>query len=100
MMEDRIKEQLSLDWQGIPLSVSYEANWMNGIGNVSHIEVHSPDKQPLPITSTGYRSIFVSPEILSEWGGPLPYVSAMLAAEAKRPEWIAAQAKRQQLTLF
>jgi len=98
MMEDRIKEQLSLDWQGISLSVTFERKWLGN--SYSHIEVRSPDSQPIPITETGYRSIFVSPEILSEWGGPLPYVTAMLDAEAKRREWITAQAKQQQLTLF
>jgi hypothetical protein len=96
---NRDKQQLTLDWQGLALSVEFERDWLGDVG-MSHIAVRSPDRQPLPITETGYRSMFVSTIILDEWGGPLPYVQAALDAEAKGPAWIAAQAKRRQLTLF
>ena len=96
-MKNREKQHLALDWQGLALSVVFERDWLGGM---SHIEVFSPDRQPLPITETGYHSFFVSPVILDEWGGPLPYIEAMLDAEAKSPAWIAAQTKRRQLSLF
>ena len=104
------KDDLTLDWQGLALSVTCERYWLGT--QHCHIEVRSPmadcsagdwtakARLPLPISETGFRSIFVSPEILDEWGGPLPYITAMLDEEAARPEWIAAQAKRRQLTLF
>ena len=96
---NREKQQLTLDWQGLSLSLEFERDWLGDVG-MSHISVYSPNNQPLPITDTGYRSIFVSTVILDEWGGPLPYVLAMLDAEAASPAWIAAKAKRRQLTLF
>lgn len=94
-------EILSLDWRGMALSVRFCADWCRSWREVygdrlGHIEVRSQNRQPLPITETGHRSIFVSAAILAEWGGPLPYVLAMLDEEAKRPAWTA----RRQLSLF
>lgn len=60
-----------------------------------HIEVTSPDRQPLPITETGYRSMFVSAAVLDAWGGPLPYVRAAIDMSARDPEWIERDARRQ-----
>lgn len=96
---ERHTQELTLDWQGIALSVTFERDWL-GTAGMSHIAVRSPNREPLPITDTGYRSMFVSTSILDEWGGPLPYVPAALDAEAKSPAWIKAEAARRQLCLF
>lgn len=98
-------ETLTLDWQGIALSVRFCADWCRSWCEVygdclGHIEVRSPNRQPLPISETGSRGLYVSASILAEWGGPLPYVQAMLDAEAKSWRWIEAQKARRQLSLF
>jgi hypothetical protein len=96
---NRDKQQLTLDWQGLAVSVEFERDWLGMVG-MSHIALRSPYRQKRPVTDTGYRSIFILTATLDEWGGPLPYVQAMLDAEAQSPAWIAAQAKSRQLSLF
>lgn len=78
-MMERHKQRLTLDWRGFALSVTVERDWL-GTAAMSRIKVRSPNRQPLPITYTGYRSMFVSASILDEWGGLLPYVLVALDA--------------------
>jgi hypothetical protein len=67
-----------------------------------HIEVESiaPNKAPLPITETGYRSHFLPPLELVNDGGPVTFVTAWLDREAKGKDWQKRQAIRQQGDLF
>ena len=52
-----------------------------------HIEVRSvsPEKSPLPITETGYKSIFITESDLVSHGGALQYVTSYMEEEAKSP---------------
>jgi len=48
-------------WQGIDIHVTYKPNYLNGSCSgdtsvLSHIEVRA--NQPIPITESGYKSIF------------------------------------------
>jgi len=50
-----------------------------------HIEVYStlPEKAPLPITETGYLSIWLPESQLEKFGGALAYVTEFLEHKAK-----------------
>lgn len=67
-----------------------------------HIEVQSiaPDKAPLPITGTGYRSHLLSPAELVQAGGAVPFVTSWLDQEAKAKNWTRAAQARAQGDLF
>lgn len=94
------------DWQGISLSVSFEANWLNMDGDfpyrTAHLEIRSirPEGAPLPVTETGYRSHFVQAEDVAELGGPEAYVRAWLDDARCDPKWKARQDAARQMSLF
>lgn len=98
-------ETFALEWRGIAIHVRYAANWLNMAAkgyDTAHIEVEAldPERAPLPITETGYRSHFTSVETVAACGGPVAFVTTWLEEEAARPAWKAYEARSRQLTLF
>lgn len=102
-----------------PRKTRYEIQWLNPVSNEpvtirithardylssgsDHIEVESikPKKAPLPITETGYRSHFMPPLDLINAGGPVTFVNAWLAEEAKGKAWSNAAKAQAQGDLF
>lgn len=104
-MTERNIQIYDLSWNGIQIKVSYEANWLDGSDDtykVAHLQLESinPDREPLPMTETGYRSHFTDPEDIESAGGPLAYAQAWLEHAAQDPKWKSTEASRAQLTLF
>lgn len=96
-----------IEWRGIQTRVSFEPDWLNtGRENrafaTAHLQIESvaPERAPLPITETGYRSHFIPCGTVEEAGGPEAYVRAWLDHEAAKPAWKAAEAAARQLSLF
>jgi hypothetical protein len=94
-------------WRGITVSASYEADWLGSGARgspyaVAHLEIRSinPDKAPLPVTETGYRSHFLDCGVVEELGGPAAYAQAWLDEASRSPEWRKAEAGRKQLDLL
>ena len=85
------------EWRGIALKIGYIPKRFPGM---DHIEVRSAESVPLPITETGYRSLFILPERLEEYGDPATYVLAWLDHEAQSAAWKRYEADRKQLGLF
>ena len=50
--------EYQLVWKNITIAITHTKKWCGG--DIDHIEVKSisPEKAPLPITETGYRSHF------------------------------------------
>ncbi|MCV6575112.1 MAG: hypothetical protein OIF58_05190 [Cohaesibacter sp.] len=84
-------------WQGISLEIGHMHSWCQGM---DHIEIRSWNMQPLPITETGYRSLFLSNEELKEIGDPVVYVMVWLDREAAQSDWYERQQQAAQLSLF
>ncbi|MDV6333157.1 hypothetical protein [Asticcacaulis sp. 201] len=102
MRKERTITTQTIDWQGITLSVSYEADYLNisrhsGFAT-AHLQVQAP--VPLPFTETGYRSHFLPAEEVDELGGPVAYVLAWLDEAAQSPAWRKQQEAARQLSLF
>lgn len=98
-------EIFPLKWRGIAIQVCYAAKWLNMAAkgyDTAHIEVESldPERAPLPITETGYRSHFTTAETVAACGGPLSFVTTWIEEEAARPAWKAYESRSRQLTLF
>lgn len=74
-------------WQGIEIEAVYTPlKWKT----IAHLEVRSvkPERTPLPITETGYRSHFHQPGTIESRGGDVvAQVIAWLDEEALTPEW-------------
>ena len=83
-------------WQGIELEIRHDADFL-GMDR-DHIEVESiqPARAPLPITETGYRSVFPAHGAVESAGGPVPLITGWLDEAAKERKWPQAR----QLSLF
>jgi hypothetical protein len=82
-------------WQGIPVTVTYDPDWLKII---AHLELKAA--QPLPLTETGYRSLFLHAEDVTAAGGAVAVALTLLDNAARQPAWQASQQQRQQLSLF
>lgn len=93
------------DWNGITLEVSWEPSWFSLPEShyaVGHLQLRSiaPERAPLPVTETGYRSLFINSQDVMNEGGPLAFACAWLDCEARHPSWRAQQESARQLPLF
>lgn len=104
---DAIEERHSrrLAWRGIAVQIEYRPYWL-GVrtredgDDVAHLEITTPDRSPLPITKTGYRSHFTSRAAVEDAGGPVAFVAALLDEAALSPEWRRYLEQRRQGDLF
>lgn len=77
-------------WNGIGLTIRYTPQkW----GVMDHLEIMSDNRQPLPITRTGYKSLFLCPEELDR--PPVDFVLWLLDNSAEAKDW-----SGDQLSLF
>ena len=87
-------------WQDIEIEATYTPlKW----GVIAHLEIRSivPERAPLPITQTGYRSHFHQPGTVEALGGDVvAQVIAWLDEEAIKPEWLAHMEASRQGRLF
>ncbi len=90
-----------IDWNGLSIEVSYEPDWLQNPGR-AHLQLRSvaPERAPLPMSETGYRSHFCFTEDIVAEGGPIAYTVAWLDHAAEAPAWKAQQQKARQFTLF
>ena len=96
--------QAVLQWQDINIEITYQPRWGNDSVGVSHLEIRStiPERVPLPVTETGYRShFFYSDEIFSE-EEIKELVEDWLNKDAQKTTWKAYRHEQlnQQLSLF
>lgn len=89
-----------ITWQGTAVEIHYRQPGYCRTTGHWHLEIRAEGGNPLPIIETGYCSHFCDPANIEAAGGPETYVEAWLEYAARCPEWIEAQAARQQLTLF
>lgn len=93
-------------WNGVTITISYEPRWLSladdyGL-DTAHLEIEAvaPERAPLPITETGYRSHFTTAHAVAAMGGPVALVLAWLNEEAASPASQREVAATRQLTLF
>lgn len=87
-------------WQGIEIEAVYEPTKWEVI---AHLEIRSinPERAPLPITETGYKSHFHEMGTIEALGGDVvAQVIAWLDEEAAKPAWKAYVEASRQYTLF
>ena len=96
-----------LEWNGITIEVRYCQNWLGcyrkAYGyHLVHLEIETidPERAPLPITETGYRSHFTRPDEIDASGGPVAFVQSALDEAAKDQSWIDRESAARQMSLF
>jgi len=90
-----------MTWQGIEIELIYKPREYGGV--IAHLEVQSirPERAPLPITETGYKSHYHAVGTFEASEGTLvEQVAAWLDAEAKSNAWQRYVAESRQLSLF
>ncbi len=92
-------------WDNITIEVRWKPDWLyleDSDFSMSHLEIESiyPEREPLPMTETGYRSHFTDPKEIKEYGDPVAFVEAWLDELSQTPKWQTTNAKRKQLSLF
>lgn len=91
-------------WNGVTIEIRWEPRWLNLSNQCcdpAHLEIEciDPMRAPLPITETGYRSHFTSPEMIAACGGPIAYVEAWLETESQTPDWRKSEQEYRQFAL-
>ena len=81
-MNKSIPTTYEIIWDEIQVSVLHTPNYIH---TYDHIEIRAEEK--LPITGTGYRSIFILPEEIEENGGVVELITHLLNEEAQSSEW-------------
>lgn len=81
-------EKHTITWRGIQVEITFTPE---KFGMIEHIELHSENRLPLPVTETGYRSHFIPIGSVEQEGGAVAYVAAWLDFEAERTRWSGAQ---------
>lgn len=95
----------ALVWEGITLRLKYEPGYhcpVEGLNHRAHLEVKvvEPESAPLPITETGYRSLYLCGGVIEECGSPSIYLRNWLDECARDPAWRKALDRWRQLSLF
>lgn len=93
-MSDNITFELC--WQDIPITVSVDPDWLGG--DMVHLELRA--SEPLPITTTGYRSHFMPRAVWEEIDDLTHHVLGWLDEKAQSKEWKAHWEERRQPSLF
>lgn len=88
-----------LDWRGLEIEIRYCPDWTNSM-HVAHIEVESVCRSPLPITETGYRSLFTNADLVEKLGGAVSFVEHWLDEEAEDTGWNRCEDRRRQFSLL
>ena len=81
-----------ITWKGIVIEISYCPRWLEGDidgYNIAHLEIKAiePERAPLPITETGYKSHFCQCADIEQYGGAIEFVTAWLDSEARSAAW-------------
>ena len=94
-------EDFQIDWRDIRIRVRFERVFL-GTARLSHLTLESlmPERAPLPVTETGFRSRFPLATEVDAAGGPIAFARAWLDEEAKSKQWKAKQAAARQLSFF
>lgn len=92
-----------LEWQQINITITYVSNYSKAVEKIqgyklAHIQILADE--PLPITETGYRSIFIPQKVVSDRGGLTCFVLDALEEAAKSSEWKKHVQSRKQFSLF
>ena len=101
--KEKTKEVYEITWRKIPITITYMYHYFASAG-VSHLTVKAD--QPIPITETGYRSIWVFDGELDE-RSPVEYVIEALDGMSRLKKWQdylkqkqTEELKKKQLSLF
>lgn len=95
--------ETTIAWQDIEIKIEYVRSYSKSYEEIyghplAHLQIYTDE--PLPITKTGYQSLFIVSSEIEERGGAIAFVETWLDSESVTPAWQAYLASRKQLSLF
>lgn len=101
------KEILILKWRSYVIQVDFTKSYSRAFEEVygypmSHVEIRTvePDLAPLPVSDTGYRSIFITLPKIENLGGVKTMITDYLDDAARNKSWKEQEEKARQYDLF
>ena len=94
MCEERYETQI--EWAGITIRICLTRNWLNGTAH--HLEIRADE--PLPITTTGYRSHFLPTDLEVDREDVVAFLNNWLETAAQSQEWQNHLERKRQGDLF
>ena len=96
-------QHYQLNWQGIAITVTYCPDYSKAVRQIqgyalAHLTIKSPTR--LPVTETGYLSLFLPQSEVQEAGGAVTLVTQALDEAAQSKEWQGYLRESRQLRLF
>lgn len=88
-------ETYEILWKDISITLTYQAEWL---GLCAHLQFRVGER--LPITETGYKSIYLHAEAVEQAGGAVAFATGLLDEAAESFKWKDYCQERQQLSLF
>ena len=102
-----IQQVSTFDWCHLTIEVTYTPEWSKAASvaygeplALLEIRTVSPAKAPMPISGTGYRSIFLLDSEVEAEGGSEKFARAVLDAAARDKKWQAHEEQARQYSLF
>lgn len=73
-------------WNGIAIEIRWTLDYViyDDGRSMTHLEIESLDRSPLPIATNGYRSDFLPEADIARFGGAEAYVEAMFGNRMSR----------------
>ena len=101
-------QQLKLVWDGININITYKPDYSEVTKRIfkyslAHLELQTENKEPLPITESGYRSHFTNAAEIEAFDTPVDFVKTWLNEKSKSKAWQKhkkKQVQEKQLKLF
>jgi len=92
-----------LNWEGIEIEIIFVEDYSPTVEKnygekMHHITIKANEE--LPITETGYKSIFILESNLERWGGLEKYILDELSLASKTDAWEFKKISKNQLCLF
>lgn len=102
-MDKKDIKKITLPWKGINVKITYRQYLSDELvemmgHQVAHVTIDADT--PLPITKTGFLSMFLHDGELQKRGGAVAYVHEQLNEAAKSKEWQDYVRQKSQLKLF
>lgn len=85
-----------LIWEGIDIVLVHHNQRFGG--PFDHLELYAQER--LPVTETGYRSLFIHPDEMALWDSPEAFVLEWLNDAARHKSWQDYRQQSRQLSLF
>lgn len=88
-------QKTTIEWQKIKVIIDYSPN---KYGSISHVAIKAGE--PLPVTETGYKSLYYDNNFIVEYENIETFVKALLDDAMNSKEWKKYIRDKNQLSLF